>query len=141
MTIPFDFAARVVLSRPKAPPDRLRPDDSILALVLIFGRFDNEVERHALECLVSHAWSRGAVKDGAVQGNSISSIELQIKQLLKAVIPHDDDPAIGTPGLLDHSLGNHDSVVNNVAFLHREHAVDRQEPMGVDAHAVRQRRF
>ena len=141
MAILFDFAARVVFVGLKASFDRLRPDDSILALVRIFGCFDNEVERYALECLASHAWSKGAVKDGAVQGNAISGIELQTKQLLKAVIPHDADPAVGAPELIDHSSGNHDAVVNNVALPHRKHAVDRQEPVGVDARAVRQRRF
>lgn len=78
MTVLFVFAARVVLVGLEAPPDRLRPDDSILALVRVFGRFDNEVERYALECLVCHAWSRSAVKDRAVQGDAISGINLSI---------------------------------------------------------------
>lgn len=55
MTILFGFATRVVLVRLKAPFDRLRSDDSILALVRIFGRFDGEAVRGALECLVCHA--------------------------------------------------------------------------------------
>lgn len=79
MTVLFVFAARVVLVGLKAPLDRLRPDDSVLALIRIFGRFDNEVEWYALEYLVGHAWGGSAVKDGAVQGNAISRIELQIK--------------------------------------------------------------
>lgn len=82
MTVPFVFAVRVVLVGLKVPFDLMRTDDSILALVRIFGRFDKGAERYALECLVSHAWSKSAVKDGAVQGNAISRIELQIKQLL-----------------------------------------------------------
>lgn len=57
MTILFGFATRVVLVGLKAPIDRLRPDDSILALVRVFGGFDDEVVRDALECLVCHAWS------------------------------------------------------------------------------------
>lgn len=136
MIVLFVFAARVVLVGLKAPLDWLRPDDSILALVRVFGCFDNEVERNALEYLVGHAWSGSAVNDGAVQGNAISRIELQIKQLLKAVIPHDADPAVGAPELIDHAHGNHDGVVNDVALLHHEHAVDRQEPVGVDAHSI-----
>lgn len=39
MNVPFVFAVRVVLVGLKVPFDRLRPDDSILALVRIFGRF------------------------------------------------------------------------------------------------------
>lgn len=66
MTILFGFATRVVLVRLKVPFDRLRSDDSILALVRIFGRFDDEVVWSALECLVNHAWNRGTVKDRAV---------------------------------------------------------------------------
>lgn len=57
MTILFGFATRVVLVGLKVPFDLLRTDDSILASVRIFGRFDNEVERDALVCLVSHVWS------------------------------------------------------------------------------------
>lgn len=57
MTILFGFATRVVLIGLKVPFDRLRTDDSILALVRIFGRFDDEVVRDALECLGSHAWT------------------------------------------------------------------------------------
>lgn len=37
MTVLFVFAARVVLVGFKLPLDRLRPDDSILALVCVFG--------------------------------------------------------------------------------------------------------
>lgn len=57
MTVPFVFAVRVVLVGLKVPFDLMRSDDSILALVRIFGRFDNVVERDALVCLVSRVWS------------------------------------------------------------------------------------
>lgn len=46
------------------------------------------------------------------------------------------DPALGAPEIIDHSPGNHDGVVYDAAISHREHAVDRQEPVGVDAHPV-----
>lgn len=78
MTILFGFATRVVLVGLKMPFDRLRSDDSILALVRIFGRFDDEVVWSALECRVSYAWTRGTVIDGAVQGDAISGINLSI---------------------------------------------------------------
>lgn len=55
--------------------------------------------------------------------------------------PHYADPAIGAPKLLDQSPGNHDSADNDVALSHREHAVDRQDSVGVDAHPVLYRRF
>lgn len=114
--------------------DRLRPDNSTLLLVRIFRRFENEVDRYALECLGRHAWSGGAVKDGSVQGNAISRIELQIKKLLNAVIPHDADSAVDASEPIDHSPGNHDGIVEDVALSQSEHAADRQKPVGVDAH-------
>lgn len=55
----------------------------------------------------------------------------------KAVIPHDTNPNVGIPEPIDHSPGNHDGVVCDVALSYREHAVDRREPVGVDAHSLR----
>lgn len=137
MTILFDFAARVVLVGLKVPFDRLLPDYSTLALVRMFGRFDNEVVWDALKCFGSYAWTLGTVMDGAVQGNTFPGIDRPIWHPLKAAMPHDADPAVGAPGLFDHSPCNHDGAVNDVALSHREHAVDRQEPVGVDAHPIR----
>lgn len=56
-------------------------------------------------------------------------------------MPHDADSAIGAPEFLDHSPGNHDGVVHDIALTYREHAVARQESVGVDAHPARYRRF
>lgn len=55
-------------------------------------------------------------------------------------MPHDAYPAFGLPELLDHSFANNDGFVCDLALSHREQAVDLQEPVGVDAHPVRQRR-
>ena len=44
---------------------------------------------------------------------------------LKALVPHDADPAVGAPELTNHSSGNHDSAVYDVVLSYREHAVDR----------------
>lgn len=52
-------------------------------------------------------------------------------------MPHDSDPALGAPELIDHLPGDHDCVVYDVALSHRGQAIDRQEPVGVDAHPVR----
>ena len=83
------------------------------------------------------AWSWGAIEDGAVRGNLITRSTLPIEWPLEAAIPHDADSTIGAPELNDHSPGNHDSADNDVALSYREHAVDRQEPVGVDAYPVR----
>lgn len=79
----------------------------------------------------------GSIEDGTVQGNIIIRIDLPIQQPLKAVMPHNDDPAFDAPELIDHSSGNHDSAVGDSALIHREHAAGRQESVGVDVHPVR----
>lgn len=109
----------------------------MLALIHIFGRFYSEAARDASECLIGGAWSWGAIEDGAVQRSVITRSTLPIWWSLEAAVPHDADSATGAPELIDHSPGNHDSADNDVALLYREHAVDRQEPVGVDAHPVR----
>ena len=39
----------------KAPLDWPRPDDSILLLICVLGRFDNEIVRDVLEYFISQA--------------------------------------------------------------------------------------
>ena len=56
-------------------------------------------------------------------------------------MPHDADPAVGAPELIDHSPDNYDCIVIDASLLHREHVVDRLEPVGVDAHPERKGRF
>lgn len=56
-------------------------------------------------------WLHGIVPD-----NVISRIALAIQRPLKAGIPHDVDPAVGAPELLDQSSGNQDSVVYGAAL-------------------------
>ena len=68
----------VVLVRLKAPLDRLRSDDLILALIHIFGRFYSEVARDASECLIGGAWSWGAIEDDIVQRSLITRSTLPI---------------------------------------------------------------
>lgn len=83
MTMLIDFSARVLLVGLKASLGRVRPDDSILASMRIFGRFDNEASRDALECLVSHTWIWETVKDGVVRRNVAFGISLPIYGLPK----------------------------------------------------------
>lgn len=73
----------------------------------------------------------------AAQRDVISRINSPIKKSLKTVMPRDAYPAVGILGFLDHSPCNQDSVDNDVVLSHREHAADRQEPGGVDAHPMR----
>ena len=57
-------------------------------------------------------WLHGIVPD-----NVNSRIALAIQRPLKAGIPHDADPAVGAPVLLDQSSGKQDSVVYGAALL------------------------
>lgn len=62
----FDNASRVILVWQKTTFDRPRPDDSILLLICVLGRFDNEIVRDALKDLAYQFWPGDAVGDGTV---------------------------------------------------------------------------
>lgn len=66
-------------------------------------------------------------------GNACDNVVKELRLLICFFCPK---RAIGLPELLDHSFGNQGGVVRDVALSYREHAVDRQEPVGVDAHPV-----
>lgn len=66
MAVFFNFAARAVLVGYKTAFDRSRPDDSILLLIYVLGRFDNEIVRDALKDLADQFWPGDAVGDGTV---------------------------------------------------------------------------
>lgn len=51
---------------PQVALDRLRPDDSILSLVSVLGRLDDEIVPYALEDFADQPWPGYAVGDGAV---------------------------------------------------------------------------
>lgn len=52
-------------------------------------------------------------------------------------MPHNADLSVGAPEPIVHSPGSQDGVVHDIALTYREHAVDRQEPVGVGAHPER----
>lgn len=66
MVVFFNFAAKVFLVGYKTAFDRLRPDDSVLTLICVLGRFNNEIVRDALKDLVDQFWSGYAIGDGTV---------------------------------------------------------------------------
>lgn len=109
----------VVFVRLKTPLDRLRSDDSMLALIRIFGRFDNEAARDALECLVSHAWIREYRKRRGRAGKCRFRNQSSYLRPYKAVISHDAKLNVSTPEPIDHSPCNRDGVVCDGALLHR----------------------
>lgn len=52
----------------------------------------------------------------------------------EAVVPHDTDPPVRTPELLDHSNRDFHGVVDDIVFTDRIHAVDGQASISVEAH-------
>ena len=56
----------MILVWQKTTFDRSRPDDSILLLICVLGRFDNEIVRDALKDLAYQFWPGDAVGDGTV---------------------------------------------------------------------------
>lgn len=67
MGVVFNSAARVILVWQKATHDRSRPDDSILLLICVLGRFDKQVVRRSLERLGGRTWFWGAMGEGTVR--------------------------------------------------------------------------
>lgn len=51
----------------------------------------------------------------------------------EAVVPHDADPSVRAPELLDHALRDLDRTVDDVVLADRAHAVDGQTVIAVDA--------
>ena len=76
-----------------------------------------------------------------MHGNAIFRVAFSIRKPLEAVIPHDVDSIVGAPELINRSLDNQDGAIYDVALSRHEHAADRQEPVAVDIHPVRCRRF
>lgn len=93
--------------------------------------------RDVLKDLAYQLWPGDTVGDGAVGVDASVFGNVSVGEAREAVVLYNADPPVGAPKLLVHSFGNYDSIINDVALSHCEHAVDWQEPVGVDAHPVR----
>lgn len=134
MVVFFNLAARVFLIRHKAAFNRLRPDDSILLLICIPGRFDNEIVRDSLKDFADQFWPRDAIGDGAV-GVDISILgDVSVGEVREAAILDNADPPVGASELLDHAYRNFHGVVDDVVLTDRVHAVDGQVSISVEAY-------
>lgn len=133
MIVLFDFAARMFLVGFKTAFDRLRPDDSVLTLICVLGRFDDEVVRDALKDLVGQFWSGYAIGDGAVGVDASVVGGVSVGEAREAGVLHNADPSVLASELLDHAFRDIHSVVDDIVLADRVHAVDRQASISVEA--------
>ena len=132
MVVFFNFAARVFLVGYKTAFDRLRPDDSVLTLICVLGRFNNEIVRDALKDLVDQFWSGYAIGDGAVGVDAPAVGDLPVGEAREAVVLHNADPPVRAPELLNHAYRDFHGVVDDIVLADRVHAVDRQASISVE---------
>lgn len=134
MVVFFDFAAWVVLVGYKTAFDRLRPDDSVLTLICVLGRFNNEIVRDALKDHAYQFWPGDAVGDGTV-GVDVSVFgNVSVGEAREAVVLHNANPPVRAPELLDQAYRDFHGVVDDIVLADRVHAVDRQASISVEAH-------
>lgn len=112
--------------------DRSRPDDSILLLICILGRFDNEIVRDALKNFANQFWPGDAVGDGAVGVDASVVGYVSVGEAREAVVPHNADPPVRAPELLDHAYRDFHGVVDDIVHAGRVHAVDGQTSISVE---------
>lgn len=134
MGVFFNFAAKVVLVWQKATFDRSRPDDSILLLICVLGRFDNEIVWDALKYFAVQFWPGDAVGDGTVGVDAPVVCDVSVGEACEAVVLHNTDPPVRAPELLDHAHRDFHGVVDNIVLADRVHAVDGQASISVEAH-------
>ena len=134
MVVFFDFAAWVVLVGYKTAFDQLRPDDSVLTLICVLGRFNNEIVRDALKDLVDQFWSGYAIGDGAVGIDAPAVGDVPVGEAREAVVLHDAAPPVRAPELLNHAYRDFHGVVDDIVLADRVHAVDGQASISVEAH-------
>lgn len=133
MVVFINFAARVFLVGYKTAFDRLRPDDSVLTLICVLGRFNNEILGDALKDLVDQFWSGYAIGDGAVGVDAPAVGDVPVGEAREAVVLHNADPPVRAPELPDHAYRDFHGVVNDIVLADRVHAVDRQSSISVEA--------
>lgn len=133
MVVFFNFAARVFLVGYKTAFDRLRPDDSVLTLICVLGRFNNEIVRDALKDLVDQLWSGYAIGDGTVGVDAPAVGYVPVGEARESAVLHDTDPPVRAPELLDHAYRDFHGVVDDIVLAYRVHAVDGQTVISVEA--------
>lgn len=112
----------------------MRPDDSILLLICVLGRFDNEIVRDALKDLADQFWPRDAVGDGTVGVDAFVFDNVPVGEVREADVLHNAGPSVLASELLDHAFRDLDRTVDDVVLADRVHAVDGQAGISVEAY-------
>lgn len=97
----------------------MRPDDSILLLICVLGRFDNEIVRDALKDLADQFWPGDAVRDGAVGVDASVIGNVSVGEACEAVVLHNADPPVRAPELLNHAYRDFHGVVDDIVLTDR----------------------
>lgn len=126
MVILFDFTARLFLVGYKTAFDWLRSDDSVLPLICVPGRFDNEIARGAFKDLTDQFWPGDAIGDGAVGVDASAVGDVPVGEAREAVVLHNADPSVRASELLDHAYWDFRSVGDEVVLTDCVYAVDGQ---------------
>lgn len=133
MGVVFNSAVGVILVWQKGTFDRSRPDDSILLLICVLGRFDNEIVRDALKDLADQFWPGDAVGDGAVGVDASVVGDAPVGEAREAVVLHKADPSVRASELLDYAHRDFHGVVDDIVLAESVHAVDGQASISVEA--------
>lgn len=112
----------------------MRPDDSILLLICVLGRFDNEIVRDALKDLADQFWPGDAVGDGTVGVDASVFGNVSVGEAREAGVLHNADPPVRAPELLNHAYRDFHGVVDDIVHADRVHAVDGQAGISVEAY-------
>lgn len=119
----------------------MRPDDSMLLLICVLGRFDNEIVRDALKDLADQFWPGDAVRDGTVGVDASVVGNVSVGEACEAGVLYNDDSSVLTSELLDHAYRDFHGVVDDIVLADRVHAVDGQGSISVEAHPGSHGRF
>lgn len=114
--------------------DRSQPDDSILLLICVLERFDNEIVRDVLKDRAYLFWPGDAVGDRTVGIDASVVGGVSVGEAREAVVLHNADPPVRAPEFPDHAYRGFHGVVDDIVHADRVHAVDGQTSISVEAH-------
>lgn len=78
--------------------------------------------RDALKDLANQFWPGDAVGDGTVGVDAPAVGDVRVGEAREAVVPHNADPPVRAPELLDHAHRDFHGVVDDIVFADRVHA-------------------
>lgn len=88
--------------------------------------------RDVLKDLAYQLWPGDTVGDGAVGVDASVVGGVSVGEAREAVVPHNADPPVRAPELLDHAYRDFYGVVDDIVLADRVHAVDGQASISVE---------